>query len=157
MSGESGDPGSGQGTRQADVHKPVTLSFDGADAEVPGIVRGISNFGASFFTQSHLTLPQNVMLAFGNGETFECSVDRENDGTEFVLKFVDTGAFGRSEVAQCMDRVRDFRDSRSPAPIGDQLEELSFFGDDELLDLMERCIDAYEDFVRICSDRLLPK
>lgn len=157
MSLEAGDSKSGKGVRHADVQRQVTLSFDGADAKVPGIVRGISSLGASFLTQSRQTLPHQVTLAFGNGETFECSVDRDNEGTEFSLKFVDAGAFDKSEIAQCMDRVRDFGEKRSPAAIGDRLEELEFFGDDELLDLMEQCIDAYDQFVRICSDRLLPK
>jgi hypothetical protein len=149
-------PSSGQGSWPTAHQDRVTLTFAGQETPIGGTVRTITGDGAVFVSRTRQALPDRVTLRFGSGEAFDCAVGRPRSGTEFALSFTDVRAFAGSTVKQCLDRLGQLDERHSPAQIGDRLEELHFFGDEEILDLVETCIDSYDKFVRICKDRLIP-
>ena len=149
-------PGPERKSRPAANRNPVTLTFAGQTVPVGGTVRAVTDDGLVFVCLNRQTLPDQVTLGFGSGETFQCAVGRDRTGTEFALRFTNASAFAGSAVKRCLEHLRQLDERQSPAQIGDRLEEVTFFGDEEMLALVETCIDRYEEFVQVCKERLIP-
>ena len=143
-----------RGEPRTDILQRVNLVFGDKDTTVTGLIRNISMSGLRFVSDSPLNLPRDVTLVFGNGEWFDCTVVREEHGSEFGLKFVDIGAFGRSEAKESIDAVYQITKSRSPMDIYTMMERVEFFGDEELEAATRDYAAAYDHMIGLYQKRV---
>lgn len=143
-----------RGEPRTDILQRVSLVFGDKDTTITGLIRNISMSGLRFVADTPLNLPRHVTLVFGNDEQFECDVVREENGTEFGLKFSDLAAFGRSEAKESIDAVYQITKSRSPMDIYTMMERVEFFGDAELEAATRDYAAAYDHMIGLYRKRV---
>ena len=138
-----------------EVLKHAVLHSHKDGTQVTGLVRNISRDGAKFITKLPVTLSGHVTLEFSNGETFDCEVVRDVGGKTFGLRFTNASVFDISQTRECVDGLHELVTDRSPRKIYELLEDVGFFGDEELVSRMTDLIDSYDRAVKICNERVL--
>ena len=113
--------------------------------------------GLKFIADKPLDLPRNITLDLGHGETFACEVVREIKGLEFGLKFIDAEQFARSQAKENIDAIYQFTKHHSPLEIYDKMEQVDFFGDEELEKAMRDYAAAYDRMIHLCRGRIFPE
>jgi hypothetical protein len=139
---------------RSDILKRASVTHSDGQFRSAGLIRSISLSGLKFVSDKPLDLPRDVMVDFGNGETFACEVVRDVKKLEFGLRFVDMAEFARSQTKENIDAIYQFTRNHSPLEIYDMMEKVDFFGDAELEEAMQDYASAYDRMIKLYRERV---
>jgi len=142
---------------RCDVSREAAVYFGDPTTRIGGLVRNISLTGAYFVVDRPVDLPQQVVLQFCNGDEFDCEVVRDVNSTEFGLRFVEAEEFRQSDTRTCVASVENFTQRQTPRELYLLLDEMGFFGDDEIEETLHTMVTSFDRFVRLCNERILAR
>ena len=139
---------------RSDILKRASVIHGTSGTRSNGLIRNISLSGLMFISDKPLELPKRVELDFGNGESFPCDIVRDIDRLEFGLSFVDKAAFAQSEAKENIDAIYQFTKNHSPLEIYDMMQNVDFFGDEELEAAMQDYTTSYDRVIQLYRERI---
>lgn len=123
------------------------LAFGGALDGVSGLVRDLSERGAKFVLDHHMTLPDSGYLILQDGTRRACAVIQRAAGREVGLCFTDEKPSGSTIKNASLVAIKVAIEASSPKPLFEDLARVEFCGDGELERRMKLFMDAYRDLI----------
>jgi len=139
---------------RSDILNRASITHTNGQFRATGLIRNISLSGLKFMSDKPLDLPREVRVDFGNDETFACEVVREVNKVEFGLRFLDMPAFAKSQTKANIDAIYQFTKNHTPLDIYDLMENVDFFGDEELEEAMRDYASAYDRMIKLYRERI---